>query len=86
MIVTAAALAAALASAGTAGAQGGRASILGDWKTKGGEATVRIGPCRGNARAICGHFVDLAGGGRTARDKNNPTAALRSRPLLGMRS
>ena len=84
MCVTAAALAAAALAAAPAGAQAGKASVFGLWKTKGGQATVRISPCKGNAATVCGNFVDLAGDGRAARDKNNPNPALRTRPLLGM--
>ena len=79
-----AALAAAALAMAPAGAQPGRPGIFGLWKTKGGQATVRIGPCKGNPAAVCGNFVDLAGDGRAARDKNNPNPALRNRPLLGM--
>jgi len=88
MCVRAVALSAAALIATAAGAQGGtqagKANVFGLWKTKGGQATVRIGPCKGNAATVCGNFVDLAGDGRAALDKNNPNPALRTRPLLGM--
>lgn len=82
--VQAALFVAALLSVGPAIAQGAKGTIFGNWKTKGGQATVQIGPCQGNAARVCGHFVDLAGEGRRSRDKNNPNPALRNRPLLGM--
>ena len=83
--LTAATILTAILAAGSAGAQGaaGR-GVLGDWKTEGGDATVRIAPCPGNANTVCGNFVGFKGGGANARDAKNPNPALRSRPLIGM--
>lgn len=74
----------ALLAPGAAHAQPRPSPILGDWMTAGDGARVRMAPCRGNARTLCGHFVALKGGLRDERDVQNTNPALRGRRLIGM--
>ena len=62
----------------------GSASPAGQWRTDDGQAIVTVAAC-GQGR-MCGRISRIlaaqpAGG---ARDRNNPDASLRSRPLLGV--
>jgi uncharacterized protein (DUF2147 family) len=67
-----------------AAAAGSRPPVEGDWLTADRSALVRIAPC---GRALCGTVVRvLAKGPNVPRtDINNSDAALRSRPLAGLR-
>ncbi len=62
--------------------------VLGDWMTVNGSAKVRIAPCAADAAKACGTIVwmknseDKAGGPQ--KDTNNPDAALRTRPVVGL--
>ena len=57
----------------------------GVWRLENGKVTVRVSPCGGN---LCGKVVALKkprdDKGRLRRDKENPNAALRSRPVVGL--
>ena len=62
------------------------ADPIGNWLTESGSATVRIANC---GAELCGAIVALkepndAATGRPKMDKNNPDAAKRSRPLVGV--
>jgi len=62
------------------------ADPIGTWLTEGGEATVRIATC---GPELCGTIVALKvpndpATGRPKTDKNNPDAAKRSRPIIGV--
>src|SRR5262249_31748974 len=62
------------------------ADPLGNWHTQSGEATVRIANC---GAELCGTIVALKepndpATGRPKTDKNNPDAAKRSRPMIGV--
>jgi len=51
----------------------------GTWLTASGETRVRIAPCGGN---VCGTIVWTKNTG--AKDENNPNAAQKNRPLVGV--
>ena len=51
----------------------------GTWLTASGETRVRIAPCGGN---VCGTIVWVKQTG--AKDDNNPNAAQKNRPLVGI--
>lgn len=57
--------------------------IAGKWLTQDGSAIVQIGQCGGST---CGRIAKVikAKAGAPATDVNNPDAALRSRPIVGM--
>lgn len=59
------------------------APIAGRWLTEGGKALVEIAPCR---QQLCGHVVQVLKPrpGGPPVDSNNPDAALRSRPIVGI--
>lgn len=58
---------------------------LGTWAEENSEAHIEIAPCGAD---LCGHIVwlkdPLAKDGQPVTDINNPNAALRSRPILGL--
>ena len=58
----------------------------GTWRMENGKVTVRIVPC---GSRLCGNIVALAKPldkkGRPKRDKENPNASLRNRPIIGLR-
>jgi uncharacterized protein (DUF2147 family) len=51
----------------------------GTWLTASGETRVRIAPCGGN---VCGTIVWTKNTG--AKDENNPNAAQKNRPVVGI--
>ena len=58
----------------------------GIWQTEGGKAQVRLADCGG---ALCGTIIGLSepnnpATGRPKTDENNPDAAKRSRPMIGV--
>lgn len=61
------------------------ASPYGQWLTEGGKSRVEIAECD---NSLCGKIVWLAEpldeAGQEKLDKNNPDAALQSRPILGL--
>ena len=61
------------------------ADATGIWRMENGKVTVRMAPCGGN---LCGTIVGmrkpLDKQGKPKRDKENPNAALRSRPVVGL--
>jgi uncharacterized protein (DUF2147 family) len=62
------------------------ADPIGNWLTESGAATVRVANC---GAELCGSIVALKepndpATGRPKTDKNNPDAAKRSRPLIGV--
>jgi len=80
--LTLAALTLAFLPSGHAEAAGANAT----WVANEGQAHIKIEPCNAN---ICGTIVWLAepndrDTGKAKLDKNNPEAALRSRPILGL--
>lgn len=63
------------------------APITGRWLTDGGKAVVAIAPCAaGGGGQLCGRVerVLKAPPGASGRDSNNPDAALRTRPMVGV--
>jgi uncharacterized protein (DUF2147 family) len=82
----AAALAAALMAATSAGAASD--PVFGDWLTVQGVAKMRVGPCAANPALTCATALWLKSGkdeaGAARLDANNPDATLRSRPLVGL--
>jgi uncharacterized protein (DUF2147 family) len=56
---------------------------FGDWLTVNGAAKVRVAPCATNPALTCGTLFWLKPGAPT-HDANNPDAALKSRPLVGV--
>ncbi|MFL0414652.1 DUF2147 domain-containing protein [uncultured Sphingomonas sp.] len=79
-IIRAAAALIALSLAGTAHAA---QPIAGRWLTEDGSAIVQVGPCGG---ATCGRIATVVKAKPNAptTDVNNPNAALRNRPIVGM--
>lgn len=62
------------------------ANIAGQWRTDDNTAVVTIAPCAAGSAAYCGRITRMLGpqpaGG--VHDENNPNAALRNRPVLGI--
>lgn len=56
--------------------------VEGEWLTQAGNAKVKVAPCAARPDRMCGVVSWLKNTG--AKDANNPDAALRSRPILGM--
>ena len=58
------------------------------WRTEGGWATVRIGPCSGTSERLCGWITSLKEPsdprGRPKRDTANVDPGLRNRAIVGM--
>ena len=59
-------------------------SIEGDWLTSDAGSKVRIGACPDQPDLMCGVVSSLPASNSKDLDKNNPDAALRSRPILGI--
>ncbi len=82
-------IAALTMAAGIAFSAGGVAAAndvaTGIWRLDNGRVTVKVTPCGGN---LCGTVVALKkprdDKGRPRLDKENPNAALRSRPVIGL--
>ena len=76
-------LALAALGAASAAAAAAPAPIAGRWITVDGKALVEIGPC---GRQICGRIARVlkVDPSKPTTDTNNPDAALRDRPILGM--
>lgn len=61
------------------------ANIAGRWRTDDGNAIIQVAPCAANARQMCGRIVQMTNPALArATDTNNPNAALRTRPLVGV--
>ena len=77
---------AALAAAGPAAATAEPPdAAFGQWLTADGMAHVAIAPCSDNPAHACGAVTWLKDPvGHPTRDINNPDAALRQRPLVGV--
>lgn len=61
------------------------AGIAGRWQTDNGNAIILVAPCPGNNRHYCGRITQMTNPALArATDTNNPDAALRSRPLVGV--
>lgn len=62
------------------------ADATGIWRMENGKVTVRIVQC---GEKLCGDILALAKPldkkGRPKRDKENPSVALRNRPIIGLR-
>lgn len=69
-----------LATAGVS-ASAQTCAVCGYWRTPSG-AIVRIAPC---GRKLCVEIAELSSGDHPLTDVRNPTPALRSRPLCGLR-
>lgn len=82
--------AAGLASAALVMAHAARAAdpVFGVWLTQAKDGKVRLAPCAADPAVACGTTIWARGpngeDGRTLTDKNNPDAALRGRPVIGM--
>lgn len=80
----------ALLLAGAARGDEAASVIHGEWLTEGARAIVRIGPCTGEAAAdrLCGTIAWLwqprDEAGQALTDRENPDAARRGRPLVGL--
>lgn len=57
---------------------------LGEWVTADGSSRVRIEPCPSASSQLCGVVSWLTPAKRAYVDRNNPDAALRHRPILGL--
>jgi uncharacterized protein (DUF2147 family) len=66
-----------------AGAAHAAQPIAGRWLTEDGAAIVQVGPC---GTSTCGRIATVvkARPGAPTTDVNNPDAALRSRPMVGL--
>ena len=75
--------AAALLALSLAGAAHAAQPITGRWLIEDGSAVVQVGPCGG---ATCGRIVTVLKprAGAPTTDANNPDAALRNRPIVGI--
>ncbi len=82
---TAAAAALAIGAAAAHGAARAEDGVFGFWRVESGAAVVEIAPCGEQA---CGRIVGLRDplgeDGAPLRDRRNPDAALRDRPICGM--
>lgn len=82
------AVAAACAIAMSWGAAGALADghASGVWRAKNGKVTIRLSTCGGEK--LCGRIVGLSKprgkDGKLKRDRKNPNAALRNRPIVGV--
>lgn len=80
-----AALAVAAGIVGLAGTADANEKATGIWRLDNGKVTVKVTPCGNN---LCGTVVGLKRPrdkkGRPRLDKENPNAALRSRPVIGL--
>ncbi|MEQ1509214.1 MAG: DUF2147 domain-containing protein [Sphingopyxis sp.] len=75
-------IATALATAGSAQTN---SPIGGRWRTDDNNAIVTIAPCTVRSATMCGSITQLLNPTLArARDGNNPNAALRTRPILGL--
>ncbi|WP_309644723.1 DUF2147 domain-containing protein [Phenylobacterium sp.] len=76
---------AGLALAAVAGAAQAADPVEGQWATQGGGAKVKVSPCASDKAKMCGVITWVkAPAGATPKDTNNPDAALRARPLVGL--
>ncbi|WP_217632235.1 DUF2147 domain-containing protein [Rubrimonas cliftonensis] len=75
----------ALGAGAAAGAALADDGAFGFWRVESGAAVVEIAPC---GEAACGRIVGLrdplGANGAPLRDRRNPDAALRDRPICGM--
>lgn len=76
-LAAAALLAAAIASPALAADP-----VEGLWLVQAGTAKIKVAPCASDQSKMCGQVAWLKQAG--AKDANNPDAALRSRPIMGM--
>jgi uncharacterized protein (DUF2147 family) len=88
IVIASAALVSAMPGSHPATAQSApvAANIAGQWRTDDNKAIVTIAPCAAGSAAYCGRITRMLGaqpaGG--VHDENNPNAALRNRPVLGI--
>jgi uncharacterized protein (DUF2147 family) len=79
---------AALALAGAASTAQAADPVEGHWLVQSGSAKVRVAPCATDRSKMCGTIVWLkspAGkDGQPVTDANNPDAAKRAKPLVGL--
>jgi len=63
----------------------GSASPVGSWMNADRDAVIRIAPCADRPVNLCGRITAILDPSEAqARDENNPTPALRARPVLGL--
>ena len=72
----------ALASAAVAVPAFAADPVEGLWMVEAGTAKVRVAPCAADKARMCGQIAWLKQAG--VKDANNPDAALRGRPLVGL--
>jgi uncharacterized protein (DUF2147 family) len=60
--------------------------VEGEWITSQSGSKVRIGPCPDNPQQMCGVVSYLPAANAKDLDKKNPDAALRNRPILGVKT
>jgi len=59
--------------------------VEGEWLTESGSGKVKIAPCAAKPDRMCGHISWLRNpADAKATDGNNPDAALKKRPILGL--
>lgn len=62
--------------------------VEGTWLVQAGSAKVRVAPCGGDKAKMCGVVVWMKApndkAGQPQKDVNNPDAALRTRPIVGL--
>ena len=58
--------------------------VEGEWITPTGGSKVRIAPCASDPQLMCGVVSWLSAAHAKDLDKQNPDAALRNRPILGV--
>lgn len=81
---------AAVAAASTALASAAQAAdpVEGTWLVQGGAAKVRVSPCGGDKAKMCGVITWMKApndkAGQPQKDVNNPDAASRNRPIVGL--
>ena len=60
--------------------------VEGDWTPPDGGSKIHIAPCAGNAAQMCGKISWLPAATAKNLDSNNPSAALKARPVLGVQT
>jgi uncharacterized protein (DUF2147 family) len=85
MKIMSAGLLSAVVSVTAAAAAHASSDVVGVWRMANGKVTVRLAPCGGK---LCGTVIGLKRpldkNGKPKLDKENPDAALRKRPVIGL--
>lgn len=61
-------------------------AVEGEWIPPDGGSKIRIAPCADNPAQVCGKISWLPAASARNLDTNNPNAALKSRPVLGVQT